>query len=88
LDLLVLGMNTSITYPQYRKYPNNKTYFKIVSPVEWEEIQVIGTKHILHSFTVKIMPDRNYLHDMTFNYERNWVKIEEEEYETVKKNHG
>lgn len=71
----------NITYPQYRKYPNNKGYFKIISPSEWEEIQIIGSKHLLHHFTVNILPDRNFIHDMTFDYENNWVKIEEIEYE-------
>jgi hypothetical protein len=33
---------------------------------------------------VKIMPDRNYIHDLTFEYENNWVKIEAEEYEMAK----
>jgi hypothetical protein len=72
------------TYPQYRKYPNNKSYFKIISATEWEEIQVIGTKCMMHQFTVKIMPDRNYLYDMTFDYKNNWMVITEEEY-VVKK---
>jgi hypothetical protein len=75
------------TYPQYRKYANNKAYFKIISENGWEEVQVIGNRHILHHFTVNIMPDRNYLYDMTFDYERNWVRIEKEEYEAVKRIH-
>lgn len=77
-------MDKTIIYPQYRKYPNNKAYFKILSDKAWEEIQVIGEKHVLHSFEVKIMPDRNLLHDMTFDYEGNWVKIEEDEYDRIK----
>ena len=71
-------------YPQYRKYPNDKAYFKIISATEWEEIQVIGSKFILNQFTVKIMPDRNYLNDMTFDYKSNWVVIDESEYENIK----
>jgi hypothetical protein len=74
-----------ITYPQYRKYHNNKAFFKIVSETEWEEILVMGSKYILHKFTVKIMPDRNHIHDMTFNYEGHWDKIDEKEYEELKK---
>ena len=72
------------SYPQYRKYPNNKAYFKILSDKEWEEIQVIGSKHIVNQFIVKIMPDRNYLQDMTFDYKDNWEEIEEVEYEQKK----
>ena len=72
-------------YPQFRKYQNEQTYFKIISKDEWEEIQVIGNNYSLHQFKATILPDRNYIHDLTFDYERNWVEIDEEEYEGVKK---
>jgi hypothetical protein len=74
----------SIQYPQYRKYINGKSYFKISSATEWEEIQIIGSKYIFNQFTVKIMPDRNYIYDMTFDYEKNWLAIGSEEYEAIK----
>lgn len=75
----------STIYPQYRKYKNNKGYFKIISSTEWEEIQVMGSTYILHRFEVKILPDRNYIYDLTFDYENNWERIEEEEYERLKR---
>ncbi|MDF2436946.1 MAG: hypothetical protein K0Q95_1322 [Bacteroidota bacterium] len=71
-------------YPQYRKYHNGKAYFKIVSETQWEEVLVMGSKCIFHEFSVKIMPDRNYIHDMTFDYEKSWEKIDEKEYEEIK----
>lgn len=74
-----------ITYPQFRKYPNNKAYFKIISETRWEEIQVVGSKYILHEFTVKIMPDRNFIYDMTFDYKNNWEVIDENVYDSIKK---
>lgn len=74
-----------ITYPQYRKYKNNRAYFKITSPTEWEEIQVLGSKYLLHEFTVKILPDRNFMYDMVHAYHDNWEKIEEREYEGIRK---
>jgi len=74
----------AITYPQYRKYRNDKGYFKIISADEWEEIQIIGSKTIINTFKVNIFPDRNFINDLTFDYETNWVKIEEEEYEKIK----
>ncbi|MBA3971621.1 MAG: hypothetical protein H0X46_05660 [Bacteroidetes bacterium] len=72
---------TEPIFPQYRKYPNNKSYFKILSATAWEEIQVIGSKHILHHFTVKILPDRNFINDMINDYHSNWEVITEKEYE-------
>ena len=73
-------MQPSVTYPQYRKYANNKSFFKIISETEWEEIVVVAEKYVIHSFKANILPDRNFIYDMTFDYERNWLKIEEQEY--------
>lgn len=74
-----------INYPQYRKYLNDKGYFKIISATEWEEIQIVGNKYLLHQFSVNILPDRNFIYDMTFDYKKNWEAIEEDEYEKIKK---
>jgi hypothetical protein len=74
-----------VTYPQYRKYPHGRTYFKIISPAEFEELQMLGNECVLHHFTAKILPDRNYIHDLTFDYEKHWVAIEEAEYEEMRK---
>ncbi len=79
-------MNDEINYPQYRKYLNDKVFFKIISNNEWEEVQIVGSNYLLHHFTVQIMPDRNLIYDMTFDYNRNWAKIESDEYEKVKEN--
>jgi hypothetical protein len=78
-------MQEMFNYPQFRKYPHERTYFKIISKDEWEEIQIMGAKHSIHKFKATILPDRNYIYDLTFDYENNWVEIKEEEYENIKK---
>ncbi len=77
-------MEATINYPQYRKYPNERGYFKIISVDEWEEIQVIGSKYKLHHFKVNILPDRNFIYDLTYDYKNNWVAIGAEEYEMMR----
>jgi hypothetical protein len=72
-------------YPQYRKYENNKSYFKIISPELFEEIQLLGSKKTMHIFEVKILPDRNYIADLTFNYMGHWIICDENEYENLRK---
>ncbi len=79
-------MQVQITYPQYRKYTHGRTYFKIISDSEWEELHISNNKITIHSFIAKILPDRNYIYDLTFDYRENWIVIEEEEYEKIKKN--
>lgn len=78
-------MREAVNYPQYRKYKHERTYFKIISGQEWEEIHILGKKYSIHRFKASILPDRNYIHDLTFNYKDNWIKIDAEEYESVLK---
>lgn len=79
-------MTIAASYPQYRKYKNNKVYFKIISDTEWEELHVSKKSCTVHSFVAKILPDRNYLLDMTFDYAEHWERMEERDYEEMKKN--
>ena len=74
----------SITYPQYRKYSNNKAFFKIISPDKFEEIQVLGNKISLHIFEAKILPDRNYIADLTFNFKAYWEVCDKSEYDQLR----
>jgi hypothetical protein len=56
-----------ITYPQYRKYLNGKNYFKIISADELEEIHYVGKKCFVSILKARILPDRNFIHDLTFD---------------------
>jgi hypothetical protein len=78
-------LKETITYPQYRKYSNNKSFFKILSPNLFEEIQLLGNKKTLHKFEAKILPDRNFIQDLTFDYKNHWLICDQEEYENLKK---
>ena len=72
--------NKKISYPQYRKYNNNKSFFKIFSPTKFDEIQIFGNKITIHHFEAKILPDRNYIYDLTYNFKENWELCEAKEY--------
>ena len=76
-------MQDKIKYPQYRTYPHERTYFKVISPDEWEEVHIMGNRYTVHQFKATILPDRNYIQDLIFDYENNWVKITAEEYEII-----
>ena len=78
-------MNT--TFPQYRKYPNNKSYFKVLSNESFEEIHVIGRKYFLTKVEAKILPDRHFIADM-IAASANWVEIDESEYAEIFKHVG
>ena len=74
-----------INFPVYRKYKNNKSYFKIINPLLFEEIQIIGTKKIVRQTEVKLFPEHNFVHDLVFSYSEMAYEIKSEEYERIKK---
>ena len=51
-------------FPTYRKYNNNKNFFKIISQSEFDEISFIGNKVMVTKHIAKILPDRNFIFDL------------------------
>jgi hypothetical protein len=72
-------------FPLYRKYKNNKNYFKVISENEFEELSIIGTKLIINSHQAKILPDRNFIFDLIENSDSLFLNSSEEEYNTILK---
>lgn len=70
-------------YPQFRKYKNNQSYFKIKSTTEFDEIKLENKVWKIYSFKASILPDRNYILDMTTDYELYWDKITAEEFDAI-----
>ncbi len=73
-----------IFFPQYRKYKNNKSFFKIISKTQFEEIKFMGEKMNIYYFETKILPDRNFIQDMLFEHEKYWDICSDIVYEELK----
>lgn len=73
-----------ITFPVYRKYKNNKHFFKIVSRNYFEEIQVIGNRAMLHKIEARQLPEMNQVYDLVYNFAGFGTEITENEYLEVK----
>lgn len=69
-----------MNFPVYRKYKNNKSYFKIINPQLFEEIQIIGSKKIIKQTEATLFPEKNFINDLLFNYAEMAEEIGEEEY--------
>lgn len=75
-----------MNFPQYRKYKNNKHFFKIVNENEFDEISFIGSKMILIKHTAKILPDRNFIFDLINDVGNTCEMSSEEEYNQIVNN--
>lgn len=73
-----------INFPVYRKYKNGASYFKIMNPAIFEEIQVIGSKKLVRQTEAKLFPEKNFVRDLVYNYKEMAYEINEEEYEGLK----
>jgi hypothetical protein len=68
-------------FPQYRKYKNNKHFFKIISESEFDEISFIGTKAGVTKHIAKILPDRNFMYDLLHDVGNTCENSTAEEYQ-------
>ena len=71
-----------IQYPTYRKYKNNKNFFKIINENEFEEISFIGNKAIIIKHLAKILPDRNFISDLLHDVGNTSELSNQKEYES------
>lgn len=72
-------------FPVYRKYSNNKSYFKVFDNTSFEEIQVLGKNYWVHKFDAKILPDRYFIKDLIEMEGGRWEEISEAAYVAFKK---
>lgn len=68
-------------YPQYRKYKNNLSYFKIDGPDSFTEWKKSVDHWERFDIKAKILPDRNYIQDMLVDFELYWDKLTQAQFE-------
>jgi len=74
-------LQKEISYPQFRKYKNGLSYFKILSPDLCYEIKKVGSKSFLFTIEAKQYPEKVFIQDLLFNYQGFALEINAEEYE-------
>lgn len=75
-------------FPQFRRYKNAQSYFKITSENTFIEYKLMGNKLEMYIIEAKILPDRNYIHDLLYNYDEYWEKLNEASFNSFLKSHN
>jgi len=73
-----------INFPVYRRYKNKASYFKIVSPVLFEEVMLIGAKKLVKTTEANLFPEKMFVHDLVYNYQAMADEISEDDYIRIK----
>lgn len=71
----------SMNFPLYRKYKNEKSYFKIISENQFQELMFIGQRVEVYDFYAKIFPDFQLIKDMIDMENGSYDEITEAEFE-------
>lgn len=67
-------------FPQYRKFSNEKVFYKIIDDRNFEEIQLIGIKAVVHKIEASKYPEILRIKEMLSNKINGIVPSNEEEY--------
>ncbi|MGB0403420.1 MAG: hypothetical protein ACPGEG_04935 [Salibacteraceae bacterium] len=70
-------------FPIFRKYFNDKSYFKIVSERSFEEIQIVGNQKHKIVVEAKQFPEMLRIKDMIDCKDGMWLESTQEEYLSV-----
>jgi hypothetical protein len=73
-----------IDFPVYRKYKNNKSYFKIINPRLFEEVQIIGAGKLLRVTEARLFPEILFIQDLLLDYADRADEISEQDYLQVR----
>ena len=71
----------NLDFPQYRKLSNDKSYYKICSVHQMQEVQVSGSRFSVHELHAKILPERLLITDILNNDNGHFLTISEQEYQ-------
>jgi len=74
-------MSTSKSFPIYRKYEHERTFFKITSTATFTQLDIIGDGYMVYEFRVNVHPDRMLILDMIEMEGDAWLESSEQEYE-------
>jgi len=70
-------------FPQYRRYTNGGSYFKILSEKEFIELQVVGRMVLEHRVVAHQFPERRLIIDMLELSQKRWETVSAIEFEEV-----
>ena len=70
-------------YPQFRKYRNANSWFKILSDKEFQEIKKVGERYERYHIIAEQFPEMNHIRDMLKCEEDRWENIDEAEFNSI-----
>ena len=77
-------MNKDNLFPQFRKLSNEKAFYKIIDELNFEEIQLVGSKKLFYQTYAEQYPEILRIQDMLNCLDKLFIIITEVEWNEVK----
>ena len=74
-------VHNEISFPLFRKFDHERSFFKIISPTQFVEIQIMGKRYFKYDVHAKILPDFQLITDIINLHNNHWIEATEEEFE-------
>lgn len=68
-------------FPVYRKYPNEKHFFRVLSEEAFEELFIMGSRYGFREKKADTYPDRLLIQDMLAMKDNSWLESSKDEIE-------
>ena len=73
-----------VVFPVYRKLSNSKAFYKINSPEEFEEIQLLGSKRFHYVHQARQYPEKLKIRDMISQEDTSYLESTSAEWNAVR----
>jgi hypothetical protein len=73
-------MNKDNLFPQFRKLSNEKAFYKIIDELNFEEIQLVGSKKLIYKTYAEQYPEILRIQDMLNCIDSLFIIISEKEW--------
>lgn len=74
-------MDSIVSFPQYRRLINGKSYYRIDSPSSMLEISVMGSNWWELHLQAKILPERLLIQDILGKEDGRWEEVSQVEFD-------
>jgi hypothetical protein len=68
-------------FPQFRRYTNHKSYFKVLAAHHFIEYKVEAKEIAIYEVEARTLPDRNLIEDMLYRPNPHWEVIDQGQFD-------
>ena len=74
-------MDSATFFPLYRRAASGMSFYRVEAPDRLVEIQVVGSRYMIHTLEARILPERQLIRDIIDQLDGAYVEVTPSEYD-------